>query len=157
MFYSFSMKKIIFIIVAMFMCSAHANEGDDNAIRACLAKWDKSPFSSKNPKFRTISTKVKVMGIGGDVQDNEKTEKPELILVKPGVSVMTKALYNLNNPNGWYCLKGSVSVLGKTEINIHCKAQLASSKDDLSVMGASDAKTGGISVLGSVRIKRACD
>jgi len=39
-------------------------------------------------------------------------------LVKPAVSVMAKTVLQLKNPNGWYCLKGRTSVLGKIEIQL---------------------------------------
>jgi hypothetical protein len=152
------MKTLCLILcTALFSSNALAEDnGDQVAIRECLRKWGKHPFEGKNPSYRTISTTVKVMGIGGDVNDDQKTEKAELVLVKPGVAVMSKTLYTLNNPNGWYCLKGRVAVMGKMEFDIHCTANLASSEDDVAVLGSSDQKTGGVSVLGSVRIKRMC-
>ena len=79
--------------------------------------------------------------------------KPELVLVKPNVAVMTKNHLNLLNPNGWYCLKGQVSVLGKSEIHLHCKAKLASNRDGVSVLGATDHDSG-VTVLGKSELKR---
>lgn len=151
------MKKLLLLLsLAVLSSTAFADDGDDDAIKECMRKWKNHPFNAKQLDYRTISTKVKVLGVGGDVNDSDKTSSPELILVKPGVSVMSKTVYRLENPNGWYCMKGRVSVLGKIEIDLHCKANLASSQDDLSILGASDNKSGGTSVLGSVRINRQC-
>jgi len=158
------MKKSILIIACMTALTftlpraAHAEDGDADdaqAIQSCLKKWKKHPFGAK-PAFRTLGAKVKVMGIGSDVNDVEKTSKPELVLVKTGVSVMAKTLYNLANPNGWYCLKGRVAVMGKIQIDLNCKATLATSGDDVAVMGSSDDKSGGTAVMGSVHVTRQC-
>lgn len=146
----------LFGLLLSFQLPAFA-DSDDVVVRECLEKWGKTPFDKAKPKYRTISTRVKVIGIGGDVVDANKTEKPELILVKPAVSVMSKTSYQLMNPNGWYCLKGRVSVMGKIDITLNCKAKIASSKDDVSVMGATDNSAGGVSVLGSIRLNRICN
>jgi len=149
------------ILVALLMMAvvapvvSHAAVDEDEAVKACLKKWKKAPFNAEDLNYRTIQTKVKVMGIGGNVKDDTKTQGPELVLVKPGVSVMAKTVYDLDNPNGWYCLKGKVSVLGAIQINLACNAQIASSGDDVAVLGGSDKQSGGVSVLGSVRIARA--
>lgn len=147
------MKKIFVGFLAVMLISVSASAVDED-VEACLNFWGKHPFDRKNPKYRTISAKVKVLGIGGDVKDEAKTEGPDLVLIKPTVSVMAKTKYKLLNPNGWYCMKGGVSVLGKTAIDVHCKAHLASSKDGVAVLGANDDNSGGVAVLGSVRINK---
>ena len=134
-----------------------ADEGDDDAIRDCLKSWGNAPFEAKEPHYRTLTTKVKVIGIGGDTEDKATTAKPDLVLVKAGVAVMSKISYELQNPNGWYCLKGKVAVMGKVEININCKAKLASSGDGVGVLGATDSNSGGVAVMGAVRLNRQCD
>lgn len=132
-----------------------ADEDNDAAVRECLKHWGKHPFASASPKYRVLATKVKVLGIGGNTKAEQPTEKPELVLVKSSVSVMAKTKLELMNPNGWYCLEGRVSVLGKTQIDIHCKAKLASSSDGVEVLGAnSGGDSGGVSVLGSTRVNR---
>ena len=154
------MKNILIILMLGFVrlnVFATTEDGDEAVLRSCLKQWPNNPFKAKKElSYRTISTKVKVMGIGSNVNDTEQTEKPELVLVKPGVAVMAKTTYDLMNHNGWYCLKGKVSVLGKIEINLHCKAKIASSGDSTEVLGATDAKSGGVAVLGSVRVNRNC-
>jgi hypothetical protein len=127
--------------------------GDIETVKACLRNFGKNPFNAEKPHFRTMSAKVRVFGIGESTQDEIATDKPELVLVKPNVSVMSKSNLNLLNPNGWYCLKGQVSVLGKSEIHLHCTAKLASSKDGVTVLGGNDHDSG-VTVLGSTKITR---
>ena len=131
-----------------------ADDGDLVAIRACLKNWGKHPFQGENPAFRKISAKVKVFGIGKNAEDLKATDKPELVLVKPSVAVMSKTTIKLMNPNGWYCVKGRVSVLGKSALEAHCKAHLASSSDGATVLGSNNGEEGATTVLGSSDIKR---
>jgi hypothetical protein len=145
----------ILILVAMLLsvvCWAQ-EDGDDIAIQNCLKHWSKSPFKG-HPHYRTVATTVKVLGIGGDIKEMGSTPKPELVLIKPSVTVLAKTSIQLMNPNGWYCIKANVSVLGKSAIELHCKANLATSKDGATVLGGSD--TGGVAVLGSIRVERIC-
>lgn len=147
------MKFIAILLLTAFSLSAFASDEDE--IRTCLHNWGKTPFSSERPDFRVISAKVRVVGIGDNVEDSRPTDKPELVLVKPAVSVMSKSVMELMNPNGWYCLKGKVDVMGKTEINLHCKAHMTSSKDSATVLGSNKEDTG-VTVLGKSVVNRVC-
>lgn len=150
------MKSVLVAVLVLFSVSAvHADPENDAAVRACLERWGKHPFDAKKLEYRSIAAKVKVMGVGDNVHDTKATDKPELVLVKPAVAVMSKTVLELKNPNGWYCLKGRTSVMGKIEIQLHCKANLAASSEGVAVLGAND--TGGTSVLGSARVIRACN
>jgi hypothetical protein len=62
----------------------------------------------------------------------------------------------LMNPNGWYCIHNKVNVMSKTEITLHCKAHLATTKDGLAVL-AKDEKEQGVTVLGKATIVRKCE
>jgi len=93
------------------------------------------------------------MGIGGDINDSVATSAPDLVLIKPNVSVMTKARLSLMNPNGWYCLQSKVSVMSKTIIDLHCNAQLASTADGATVLGANE-NDDGVTVMGKAVINR---
>lgn len=152
------MKKVVLalLVFGSLGCFA-AEEGDIDAVKNCIEHWGKTPFKA-NPRFRVISSKVKVMGIGGDINDTKKTSEPELVLIKPSVTVMAKTALNLMNPNGWYCIKANVSVLGKSEINLNCKANLATSNDGTTVLGGKDEDAGGgVAVLGSIRVNKKCN
>ncbi len=128
-----------------------SEDGDMVVINKCLKVWEKHPFGKK-PDYKTIKPGVKVLGIGKNLAEDTETSKPSLVLVKPSVSVMSKMRFRLMNPNGWYCLKTSTTVLAKTEITAHCKAHLASTGDGATVLGSNDAERG-VTVLGSTVIK----
>ena len=144
------MRLAALFIGLIFSAVAGASDSDD--IQSCLHNWGKTPFT-KDSEYRTISSTVRVMGIGDALSDTKETAKPELILLKPAVSVMSKSIVKLLNPNGWYCIKGKVDVLGKTEIELHCKAHMASSKDGATVMGSNNDKNG-VTVLGKSTVNR---
>ena len=134
--------------------STVAKADDMEEIRGCFATWKKHPFAKENPAYRTISAKVKVMGIGSNVKDDQITDEPALVLVRPAVAVMSKQSIELLNPNGWYCLKNMTTVMGKGEIRLHCKAHLASSDDGASVAASGQEDGGGTTVLGKVKLIR---
>ena len=144
------------LAVVLVCTSAFASDqdaGDISTVQACLKNFGKHPFNAEKPHFRVMAAKVRVFGIGGKTQDEVATNKPELILVKPNVSVMSKSDLNLLNPNGWYCLKGQVSVLGKSLIHLHCDAKLTSSRDGVTVLGGNDHDAG-VTVLGTTNLDR---
>jgi hypothetical protein len=94
---------------------------------------------------------------GRELSDEGKTKEPDLVLIKPNVSVMSKTELRLMNPKGWYCLKGSVAVLGTTRVQLNCKASMTASAGGANVLGANDAQSG-ITVMGSSRIEKVgCD
>jgi hypothetical protein len=150
------MKKLSLLLCFCVVAPCFASDqdaGDVAAVKACLKNFGKHPFNAEHPTFRTMSAKVRVFGIGQSSHDEKPTDKPELVLVKPNVAVFSKNDLDLLNPNGWYCLKGQVSVLGKSEIHLHCKAKLASSRGGVTVFGGNDHDSG-VTVLGSSRLTR---
>lgn len=150
------MKKILSftLLVLSLTLSGVVVAGDDlSDVKACLAHFKGHPFDAKNPSFQILSTGVKVFGVGSETNDLAKTEKPSLVLIKTNVTVLSKNKIFLMNPNGWYCLKGQVSVLGASEIHINCKAKIASSTDGVNVLGGSNTQNG-VTVLGSSKIIR---
>jgi hypothetical protein len=131
----------------------------DGAMAACLKAWGKHPFGA-NPAYKTLATQVKVFGIGKDTQDTEVTKSPALTLINPGVNVMGGSTIELLNPNGWYCFKSNVNVMGGLTIKAHCKAKLASSSSDgasTTVLG-DNKESQGVTVMGSTTVERVgCD
>jgi hypothetical protein len=152
------MKKLtLLLLVLSFSSFVHADDADMTDIKACLKNFGKHPFNAENPQFDVLKAKVKVLGIGGTTVDDNITKEPKLILIKPNVTVLSKTNLNLLNPNGWYCLKGQVSVLGKAIINLHCTAKITSSSDGVTVLGGSDGDNG-VTVLGKTKVVRVgCD
>lgn len=151
------MNKILILGACLFLGVSQTlrADSDSNAIRNCLGAWGKHPFG-KNKVYadKVLSPSVKVFGIGGrDVADTQKTSTPQLVLIKPSVSVMSKTSFKLENPNGWYCLKATVAVLGKADFQVNCKAHVASNSGDVAVLGANENDKGGVAVLGSIRMR----
>jgi len=142
---------------AFLPLSALAN--DQPALDACIASWGKSPFKKGHKADSTIGTGVKVFGMGSGQSGNDQpTDKPALILVRPAVNVMGKSTIRLNNPNGWYCFRSNVTVAGKIEIEATCKAHIASAKEDGTAVGAADESGKGVAVFGALRVTRiGCD
>ena len=125
----------------------------DSAITACLSAWGTHPFA-KHPAYKTLQTSVKVFGIGKSNGDLDATATPALVLVNPDVNVMGGSTIELMNPNGWYCLRSTVNVMGGLNIRTHCNTHLASAKDGATVMGTNSIDNKGVTVMGSTTVER---
>jgi hypothetical protein len=131
--------------------------GDRDALRACLKSWGQHPFVEGTLDYRTIAPSVRVFGAGVSVQDDRETAQPELVLVKPSVSVFARSTIKLLNPQGWYCLKGKVAVFSSVDIQLACRANLAASSDGATVLGSNE-KRDGVTVFGTSTVSRVgCD
>ena len=132
----------------------------DSSIAACLKAWGNHPFG-KNPQFKTLDTSVTVFGIGTNASDTAPTSSPSLVLINPIFNVMGASTIELLNPNGWYCLRSTVSLIGSVTIRAHCKAQLAATSDGKVVLGNNaenrEIKNLGVTVMGSLSIERPCN
>ena len=151
------MKSAELLITFLTVCSAlmmigvaYAAEGD-SSIESCLRAWGKHPFGN-NPRFKTLATSVKVFGIGQNTADTEPTDMPTLVLVNPGVNVLGGTTLELLNPNGWYCFRSNVNVMGNLRIRVHCKAHLASASDGVTVFG-SDQTDKSVTVMGTTHVE----
>jgi len=135
-----------------------SGEGTDkDAVNACLKNWGKHPFVEGNLDYRTIAPSVRVFGVGVSVQDDRETAQPELVLIKPSVSVFSRGTLRLLNPQGWYCLEGKVGVFCAVDIQIDCRTNLASSSDGATVLGSHDRRDG-VTVFGTSKVTRiGCD
>ena len=87
------------------------------------------------------------------MQDDRETQQPELVLIKPSVSVFSKGTLKLLNPQGWYCLESKVVVFSEVDIQIDCRANLASSSDGTTVLGSNERRDG-VTVLGTSKVTR---
>ena len=139
------------VAIALAMsASAHA-QAIDPSIASCLKAWGTHPFGPK-PKFTTLAASVKVFGIGENPSDTVRTEAPALVLVNTGVNVMGGTTLELLNPNGWYCFRSNVNVMGSLNIRAHCSAHLASARDGATVLGSNSGDKS-VTVLGSTRVE----
>src|SRR5688572_5684525 len=140
-----------FVVVASSGRAQSESDPHHAGVQRCLANWRTHPFDPASTRYRVIEPRVGVFGIGGDVTDDAATAAPELVYIRPAVSVMSKSVLALLNPNGWYCLEKSVAVMAKIEIQLHCRAHLASTEEGVTVMGAGDR---GVNVMGATRVEK---
>jgi hypothetical protein len=139
------------LATTILMSAPSLAEDAENSIAGCLHAWGEHPFG-QSPRYRTLATSVKVFGIGRSPADAERTDAPSLVLVNPGVNVMGGTTLELLNPNGWYCFRSNVNVMGDLRIRADCRAHLASAADGATVLGSSsDNKS--VTVMGSTRVE----
>jgi hypothetical protein len=152
----YKLGLIALLLGASAWVSGVAAQETDSPVDGCLFAWNKQPFG-RHPEYKTLSTSVKVFGIGHATSDTEVTPNPALILVNPGVNVGGGSVIQVLNPNGWYCFRTTVNVMGDLTIRAHCKAHLATTSGD--VLASSNGADGkGVSVLGSTVVERVgCD
>ena len=67
-------------------------------------------------------------GTPGEIRP-QPTSAPSLVLINPSFNVMGGSAIELLNPNGWYCMRTTVNILGRMSIRAHCKARLAAASD----------------------------
>ena len=132
----------------------------DSSITACLEAWGDHPFG-KTPQFKTLETSVKVFGIGRGTGDTEPTSSPSLVFINPSFNVMGGSTIELLNPNGWYCLRTTVSIMGRVSIRAHCKARLASTSAGTTVLGNNsenrNIKDIAVTVMSTISVERPCN
>jgi hypothetical protein len=148
-------KILILALVAVFLSHSvladDSKEDQEDAMATCLKAWGKHPFGNK-PQFKTMATSVKVFGIGHNPQDLEVTKEPALIMVNPAVNVMGGTVYELLNPNGWYCFKANVNVMGGLVIKTCTQSHIASAVNSTTVMGSNSAEQG-VTVMGGTKVE----
>ncbi len=150
---------LLALALALSFPTAVSAQEVDPSIAGCLKAWGDHPFG-KNPQFKTLDTSVKVFGIGRSAGDTEPTSSPSLVLINPVVNVMGGSTIELLNPNGWYCLRTTVTLVGGVNIRAHCKAQLAATSDGKTMLADKTENRGiknlNVTVMGSVSIERPC-
>jgi hypothetical protein len=151
--------RLLAVFLVAFPVLAAADEPahqrtEADVIRSCLGTWPDNPFrGDEAPHYKVLGGSVSVLGIGGEVVDEERTSEPQLVLVKASVSVLTKGQFRLMNPNGWYCFESAVTVLAKSEITTACGTHIASSIDGVTVAGETKGADG-VTVFGKAVVKR---
>jgi hypothetical protein len=139
------------VLSAVMVAEAARADEPNSSIASCLRTWGEHPFGS-NPTYTTMATSVMVFGIGKQSADTQRTQTPALVLVNPGVNVMGGTTIDLLNPNGWYCFRSKVNVMGNLRIRADCQAHLASAQDGVAVLGA-DQNNKSVTVLGNTHIE----
>jgi hypothetical protein len=141
---------------AVFSSMPVAAATDQVVVDRCIADWGSaSPFKKGTEPSRVIAPGVKVFGIGKNNNGDDKvTDKAALILVRPAVNVLGKSTIRLANPKGWYCFKSNVTVAGKIAIDAHCRAHIATAREDGTSVLATDESKGSVAVMGALRVTR---
>lgn len=129
----------------------YASESEDS-LSSCLRAWGQHPFGT-DPAYRTLGTTFNIFGVGTDLKDPYPSDTADLVLVRPSLNIMGGTTVELLNPNGWYCLQGDVTVMGRLTIQADCQARLAFAGEGLSVLAGGSPKQA-ITVLGATRIER---
>ncbi|MDD1644672.1 MAG: hypothetical protein LUQ29_15590, partial [Methylococcaceae bacterium] len=75
-----------------------------------------------------------------------------LVLVNPEVNIMGGTTIELLNPNGWYCFRSNINVMGSLSIRAHCKAHLASAKEGVTALGSNSGNKS-VTIMGSTQIE----
>ncbi len=150
---------VAFCMMLSFPMAVSARESD-NAIAACLKAWGENPFG-KTPKFKTLETSVRVFGIGSEPNDTEPTSSPSLVLINPSFNVLGGSTIELLNPNGWYCMRTTVSIMGRVSVRAKCEAHLASTSAGVTVVANNGEnrsfKDIAVTSIGSIAVERPCN
>lgn len=146
----------VFATLAVALAPLAAFADDQVALNECIAAWGaKSPFRKGAHADKVVTGGVHVFGIGkGNAGGDAPTDRPSLIMVRPAVNVLGKTTLRLGNPNGWYCFRSNVTVMGKMTVEAHCSAHLASAKGEGTSVMAADESDKGVAVMGALRIER---
>lgn len=129
----------------IFKIPSDVSDDDAAALQNCVVKW-KDNLPARFATYRRTAAQVSVMGYGTALNDTLRTTEPSLILVVAAVNVGGKPVYNLLNPNGYYCVKVGVNVLTALEVNLNCAAHLSDSKVNVNVGSTVNNTTAGVGV-----------
>ena len=132
----------------------------DSSVAACLKAWGEHPFG-KAPQYRTMGPTFKLFGIGSEPDDTAATGSPALVLIEPSFNLFGVSSIDLMNPNGWYCLRTTVSIVGKLSIRAHCKARLASNSAGVTAVANNGPNRGfkdlAVTSVSSLDVERPCN
>ena len=161
-----SSKRTAYIAALLASClalslpTAVSAKEVDSSIAACLKAWGDHPFG-KAPQFKTLDGTLTAFGIGRKAGDREPTSVPSLVLIEPSFNVMGGSTIDLLNPNGWYCMRTTLSIMGTLSIRAHCKAHLAATSAGSTAVGNNtenrNIKDLAVTSIGSVEVERPCD
>ncbi len=142
----------------MYILNKALNSSEWSDVLECISNWGDHPFKDvKTVRYRVIPTNVVVFGFGGEIVDNTQTSYPQLIYIKDSVNVMGKSTFELMNPNGWYCFKSNVNLMGKSVIRAACNAHIVIDGDKITVAGKSAGEKSGTTIMGKSVMEQNCD
>jgi hypothetical protein len=159
-------KKTTHIVVLLATCltlsypTVVSAKEADSPIPACLKAWRDHPFGEA-PQFKSLEGSLTVFGVGRKTGDTEPTSTPSLVLIEPSFNAMGGSTIELLNPNGWYCMRTMLSIMGTLSIRAHCKARLAATSAGSTAVGNNtenrNIKDLAVTSIGTVAVERPCD
>ncbi len=157
---SWNVVALLALCLALSIPTAVSAKEIDSSIAACLKAWGEHPFG-ENPKYKTVGMSFKVFGIGSMASDTERTASPSLVLIEPSFNLLGGSTMELLNPNGWYCVRTTVSLLGSVSVRAHCKAQLAGTSAGNTAVGNNAENRNfrdlAVTSVGHLFVERPCD
>ena len=137
----------------VYKIPATVTDEDAASLQNCLVKW-RDNLPARFAYYRRIAASVSVYGYGTSINDQLRTDGPSLILVAAAVNVGGSPVYNLQNPNGYYCIKVGVNVLTSLQVNLNCAAHLADSKVNVNVGSTVNGTTVavGVDVMSTIKV-----
>ena len=134
---------------------APPNEKEIEAIGNCSQAWGlEAP-----PEFesiRKIKANVSIGSSGTTLSDLAKTDSPSFTLIYAAVTVGGEPVWQLTNPNGWYCIVVAVNVATNLTVQLDQNGKLADSKVSVNVGSEVDENISavGVNVGSNVTVER---
>ncbi|WP_141735470.1 hypothetical protein [Oligoflexus tunisiensis] len=131
-------------------------EKEKESIANCSKAWGKEPPVSFE-KVRKIYANVSVGSSGVTLQDKAQTTGASLTLLYAGVNVGGSPIWELTNPNGWYCIVVTVNVKTDLTVRLAQTGHLADSKVAVNVGSKTEGEAVsaiGVNVGSNVTVER---
>lgn len=134
---------------------AAPTEKEKDAIGNCSKAWGMTPPTSFEV-VRKIMASVSIGSKGVTLQDKARTNAPSLTLLYAGVNVGGAPIWELTNPNGWYCIVVTVNVVTDLTVRLAQEAHLADSKVAVNVGSKTDGSISaiGVNVGSNIKVER---
>ncbi len=130
-------------------------EKEKESIGNCSKAWGIAPPVSFEV-VRKIHASVSVGSSGVTLEDKAQTSGPSLTLLYAGVNVGGTPIWELTNPNGWYCIVVTVNVGTDLTVRLAQSGRLADSKVAVNVGSQTDGSISavGVNVGSNIKVER---
>ena len=100
----------------------------------CLTNWGINPFVGFIHPDRVIYASVSALSFGPTISDTDVSSGPELILIIASVNLVGMPVWNLLNPNGWYCVIAGVDAGVDLTVNLKKGAHISEGKANINIL-----------------------
>lgn len=108
------------------------NEETDLDLTECKNSWEElDPFTETQWKHPRVVHVTGEKHLNATFQDNKETEDPALVVIVIDVEKHTSVDLNLQNPQGWYCIKVASEKHFEFNVASNCDAHLGTIDLDL--------------------------